>query len=95
MISVNSQRRSGTISSLKFRALDNNNYCCKTLPNDLQTFLSTLLTQLKYFSTVTNFSLSLREDEVSKITLKSPRVDAARDILETELSNKDQILPDI
>jgi len=36
-----------------------------------------------------------REDKDDQIGIKSPRVDAVEDILETELSNEDQILQDI
>ena len=76
-------------------ASDNHDNYCKTLSNEFQNFLYVLLSQIKHFYTITNLSLSLRENIAGQIRVKSPKVDACEDVLETELINEDQILQDI
>ena len=93
LATFNGVREQSAISQVS--ATDNSDHSCKILPKALQSFLNTLLPQLKLFSSVSELSLSLREDEGGQIVSESSKIEVAEDLLEKEMSNEDQILQDI
>lgn len=76
-------------------ATDDLEHSCKILPKALQSLLSTLLPQLKLFSSVSRLSLSLREDESGHIVSETRKIEVVEDLLEKGMSDEDQILQDI
>jgi hypothetical protein len=80
---------------LQVSAIDNNDGCCKILPKAFQSLLDPLLPQLEFFSSVTNLSLSLEEEESGQIVIRSRGINAAEDTLEVHMSDEDRILQEI
>lgn len=80
---------------LQVSAIDNNDGCCKILPKAFQSLLDPLLPQLEFFSSFTNLSLSLEEEESGQIVIRSRGINAAEDTLEVHMSDEDRILQEI
>ncbi|MCJ1379451.1 hypothetical protein MMC17_002552 [Xylographa soralifera] len=57
--------------------------------------LNSLLPRLEFPYSVTNLSLSLKEDKSGQIGIESPSIHVAEDKLEAHMSDEDQILQDI
>ena len=74
---------------------DDDELTCKTLPDALESLLSTVFRRLELFYSVTSLDMSLREDEKGQMVTSSPRIDAGEDALELQMSDEEHILQDI
>ena len=86
------QEQSGILG---VRALDNFEVNYKILPRVLWNQLNVLLPRLELFNSVTNLTLSFKENESGQIVGGSTVTEISEDFLEVKMSNEDRILNDI
>ncbi|KAK3681224.1 hypothetical protein B0T22DRAFT_445440 [Podospora appendiculata] len=74
---------------------DNHDGIWKELPNGIVTILTTILSHVKTFNSVTNFCVPLLEDERGRVAPESLQIQQTEDLLEASMANEEEIMHEL